>query len=134
MQNYRAVLRLAYQADGEVEAEIIAEDARASIEATILDITDGDTVEVRQVAPETSGITPEELINAMESTRNALILTKTKACWDVAKELDRLVLCLERQDYAFVSPYDHGHFWDIAEKILAEEAEDDTESVRDITG
>ena len=124
MQRYTAILRLEFLADSEVEAEITAMEAQTLVEGQ-LDLTEGDEVGVSHIGLETAGNTPVELIATCVATRNALILTKAKPCWDVAKELDKLIDSLERHDYQFVSSdYDYGRFFDIAAKLLADEKED----------
>lgn len=64
------------------------------------------------------GHTPEELLVNFRVTRNALIKTRYLPCFEIAKELDRVIQALERGDLQLVSPYDHTRIFDLAEQIL----------------
>lgn len=124
MQRYRAVIRIEYLAETEVDAELVAMSAQNAIEASVIEVDNGDEVAITHIGPETSGTTPEELIAVLIPARNSLILTKSKPCWDAAKEIDKIIDALERHDHSFVSSYDHGRFFDIATKLLEEEESD----------
>lgn len=124
MQRYQCVLRVSFMADSDVEAELIAMEAQNAVEREVVEVEHGDEVAVSHIGPETAGGTPAELLAACIATRNALIITKSRPCWDVAKEIDKLVFALERGDYSFVTAYDYGRFFDIANKLLEDEIAD----------
>lgn len=124
---YTSVIRMVFVADSIPEAEMTAYAAVEAIEENLVELDHGDEVEVTYVGPQIDGTTPSELIASLERTRNTLILTKSQRCWEVAKELDKLVFALERGDYTALASYDHGRFFEIAQKVLdtVGEVEDD---------
>ena len=120
---FHAVLRLIYEAESDLDAELMAMLAQQAVEGNVLELDHGDEASITYVGPETVGTTPAELVALLTHARNELILTKARTCWEVGKEIDRVIWHLERRDYEFVGSYDHGHFYEVAEKVLASQGE-----------
>lgn len=125
MQRFCTVIRMNYLAESEVDAELVALSAQEVLEGQVIELDHGDEVVITHTGVETGGTTPTELIATLIPARNALILTKSKPCWDAGKEIDKIIFALERHDHSFISSYDHGRFFDIAKEVL--EDEEDTE-------
>lgn len=102
----------------EVEATLTMDTLRMACEE-LLDEEDGDSVTVTQLTGFAANISPEETLNVLKRARNALIRTRIKQCFDLARELDMTIKQLGDRDDASHSPvYDYGGFISIAERIL----------------
>lgn len=109
-----------FAADSDTVALMIAEQIRQNGERE-LEVDSGDSIDVHEVVPYGIGMTPAEVVNVVRAARNALILTKIKQCYELAKELDRIAWILEhREERPFdVSSYDPARFMLAAETLLA---------------
>lgn len=111
-------LRAIVHCETEVEA-ILAADVIKTEGEKHLDSEDGDDLYVAQVTEFTAAAEPAELIDRLVRTRNDLIKTRIKQCWDVARELDAVIYGLrKRMEPHEVTSYDYGHFIEVAHKIL----------------
>lgn len=123
MQNedriFVATLRATFRAPSEVDALVIADQIRLNGEAD-LDEEDGDELEVTQVTSNGLELSPDELLLHLRKARNLLIKTRKRACYDLARELDKVIFSLNFHDEpGFTeSGYDYGHFMELAEAIL----------------
>jgi hypothetical protein len=84
-----------------------------------LDEEDGDSIYATQVTGFTTDISPEETVTVLKRARNALIRTRIRECFDLARSMDEQIYYLERRlDPSYAPTYDYGRFVTIAEKIL----------------
>ena len=118
---YVATLRLTFKAADDVEAQMIAELARERAESEFDTEEDGDEVLLTQVTAFAAAIEPRELLTRLALTRNDLIRTRYKECYDLARELDRLSDALQKRLMPYeVTDYDFGRFPQIAQVVLLE--------------
>lgn len=119
-QKFLATLRVTFDADGDLDARLIANECAEAISDHVLE--DEDTVDVTQIIPwGTQGlVSPEELVAQMQRTRNLLIKTRIVQCYDMARELDKMAWVLEhRQESSFdISGYDYSAFQDLTNQLL----------------
>lgn len=118
-QPFVATIRLVINAETEVDARIIA-DRVAEDASELLDPEEGDQVAVSEVIPFTLQITPHELVDRLYQTRNSLIRTKIKQCYDAARDLDFIAHHLRGKidpDYAHTD-YDYSRMLELTERIL----------------
>jgi hypothetical protein len=123
---YVATFRATYDADNDVQAQIISDQIRLNGERD-LDIEDGDELECTQVTSNGLELLPDELMVLLRKTRNALIRTQWRPAYDEARELDRLIYAMKfRDEPAFtMSGYDYGNFMDLCEAIIHGKEEPD---------
>lgn len=112
-----ATFRVQFLADDEVGAALLA-DQMAQELATDLNPEDGEEAALTQVASTSIGATPEELLVNFRATRNALIRTRFKPAFDLAKQLQEIIQALQEGDLQLMRPFRHGDFADLAEAIL----------------
>jgi hypothetical protein len=80
---------------------------------------DGDELYVAQVTQHQAAVEPMELVDRLIRSRNDLIKTRIKQCWDVARELDAVIYGLKKRAQPHeIGEYDYGHFISVAHKIL----------------
>lgn len=85
----------------------------------LLDEEEGDRVVVTQIVPFNSDTSPEEVMTVLRRARNALIRTRIKQCFDLARDMDQVMHSIAgRDDPGYSLPYDYGNFITIAERIL----------------
>lgn len=102
----------------EVEAMMIA-DVIKEEGSKHLDEEDGDDLDVTQVLDFSPALEPTELIDRLVRTRNDLIRTRIKECWDVAQQLDQVIWGLQKRvDPMMQGNYPYGRFMDYATAIL----------------
>ncbi len=121
---YVSTMRLVIHSPDEVEATITTDRIR-EIVAEYLDEEDGDQVIITQVTPNSSDLSPEELLVVLKRARNGLIRTRVKECFDLARELDKQIhaLGLRTSTSEAHTSYDYTNLLDIAEQILNGEAD-----------
>lgn len=122
---YVATLRAVYDADDEVEAIFIADKIKEN-GGVDLDEEEGDTLEVTQVTNNSLDISPEETLAHLRLSRDLLIRTRIKQCYELARQIDEMAYALEhRRDPDFdLSGYDYSEMLEITERILSEGKED----------
>lgn len=119
--SYVATLRLAYQAEDDIEAHLIADLARERAESEFDTVDSDDEVLLTQVTNFAAAVEPRELLTRLTLTRNDLIRTRYKECYDLARELDRLADALQKRLMPEeVADYDFGKFPEVARLILIE--------------
>ena len=108
---------IAYCQD-EVDAQITMDRLHEAM-MDLLDEEEGDRVVVTQTTEFTSDVSPEEVLIVLRRARNALIRTRIRQCFDLARELDQQIYLLAgRYDPEFSPNYDYGSFISIAERVL----------------
>lgn len=119
MPRFVATFRATYDADDDVSAEIVADQIRLNAEQD-LDDEEGDTFECTQVTSNALELTPDELMNLLRKTRNALIKTRVKECWEQAREIDKLIYAMRFRDepHFALSGYSYGDFMDLTIAII----------------
>lgn len=114
---YRVVIFVADELDAAVVAEVIREHIEAD-----LDPEDGDFVSLTQVIPfgPHVGVTPTEMCDKLRVARNVLIRTRIKECFDLARELDKMIFVLSnrRDDVNDLAGYDWSSMLNIAADVL----------------
>lgn len=111
-------MRVVAYCQDEVEATLMMDKLVQECES-LLDDEDGDTVTVTQITGSTTDITPEETLVVLRRARNALIRTRIKECFDLARTLDEQIYHLGRRtDPSFSPSYDYGRIISIADAIL----------------
>lgn len=118
LTKFVATLRCIINSPDEVEAQLTAD--RLQMECMeLLDEDDGDEVRLTQVTSMSSELEPEELILTLQRSRNALIRTRIKECYDQASQLDQTIHRLKTfYDNEISEQYNYGAFFDLAEAIL----------------
>lgn len=118
MPKFAITLRGIVECADEVEAIMIADVIQTEGEK-FLEEDDGDDLSVTQVTSHGFALTPDELIDRLLRTRNDLIKTRVKECWDTAKVLDQTIHGLRKSFDPMISGnYSHGDFMDVATAIL----------------
>lgn len=119
MPKFVATLRATYDADDDIAAEVVADQIRLNAE-TDLDDDEGDEVEITQVTSNGLQLTPDELMVLLRKARNALIKTRVRQYWELAKEVDRAIYTMHFKDDPMFSEagYSHGDFMDLTVAIL----------------
>lgn len=118
-EDFIATIRLSYKANDDVEAQLIAELARERAESELDTELDKDEAILTQVTCFVGNVEPRELLTRLTLTRNDLIRTRYKECYELARELDRLIDALQKRLLPYeVTDYDYGRFSDVAEAIL----------------
>jgi hypothetical protein len=121
MNSYVATLRALFDAPDDASALLIADKIR---ENSMLDLNDeedsDDDVLVTQVTCNTLDISFEETLVQFKHTRNLLIKTRIKECYELAREFDKMIYTLEhRNEPGFeLANYDYTNFIEIADLIL----------------
>jgi hypothetical protein len=122
MPVYVATLRAIFQADDEVEANVIAEVVRENAAQDLDEEEDGDEVILTQLVPfDSKAMVPEELLVRLAKSRNDLIRTRYIECWNIAKELDKVIYIIRRNligNEFMLADYDYGHFIKVSEEVL----------------
>lgn len=121
MTKYVATFRAEFDADDDVTAAIIADQIRLN-GSQDLDEEEGDDLECTQVTSQALDLRPEELLEHLKRSRDLLIKTRIKQCFNLAQDLDKILYALEfREDPGFVmGSYDYGRFMDHALTLLEE--------------
>lgn len=118
MQKYLATVRVTFDAEDEVEAQLIGNEISEALDKVL---EDDDTVDVTQIIPFGVGsVTPEEMVTEMRRVRDMLIKTRIIQCYELAKELDKQAWILEhrREDSFDLTNYDYTAFFENADKLL----------------
>lgn len=125
MAKYIATLRAVFDADDDVDAIFIADQIRVN-GAVDLDNDAGDSIDVTQVTSNTLDIRPEEVLNQLRRSRNLLIRTRIKECFELARELDKTIHALSRNEQweTVQGHYDWSEFLTLAKRILQGESPD----------
>lgn len=112
-------LRLVINSPDEVEA-CMAADRLRELCLDYLDEEDGDQVILTQLTANSSDLTPEETLVVLKRARNALIRTRIRECYDLARELDKNIhaMSLRVSTEEAHTSYDYTALLDIAEQIL----------------
>lgn len=116
-----ATLRLVINTHDEVEA-ILAADKIREVAEDYLEPEDGDEVIVTQVTSMTTAVEPAETLVILRRARNALIRTRIKDCFDMGRELDKMIYALEHRgdgEHALAG-YDYGKLMEVMELILTQ--------------
>ena len=116
-----ATLRVVLYTKDEVEA-VLAADKLKSVCEDYLDAEEGDEVVVTQVSSTTTDVEPAETLVILRRARNALIRTRIKQCFDMAREFDKMIYQLEHRadgEHALAN-YDYGNLLDVADQILTQ--------------
>ena len=126
MPKYCATFRAMFGADDDVMANVVADQIRLNAEQD-LEEDEGDTFECTQVTSAALNLTPDELLQQFRKTRNLLIQTRMRPCWELGKELDRMIYALQHKDDPrfTLSTYDHGTYMELTERILVKGEEPD---------
>jgi hypothetical protein len=114
-----ATLRCIINTADEVEAVLAADKLKAVCE-DYLDEEDGDEVVVTQVTSMTTAVEPSETLVILRRARNALIRTRIRDCFDMAREFDKMIYALDHRsdgEHALAG-YDYGHLLEVADQIL----------------
>lgn len=114
-----ATLRVILNTEDEVEAVLAADKLKMLCEDYI-DPEDGDEIVVTQVTSMTTAVEPSETMAIFRRARNALIRTRIKDCFDMAREFDKMIWILDHRadgDHALAG-YDYGHLLEVADQIL----------------
>lgn len=119
MPKFVATLRAVFDADDEVTAIFMADQIKVNGEQD-LDPEEGDELEVTQVTSMAVDLNPEELLSQLRHTRNALIKTRIKECFQEARQLDMLTYMLQHRHEPEIAMagYNYADFMDVAEAIL----------------
>lgn len=119
LKTFVSTVRVVTVSQDEVEAQLTLDRLREAM-MDLLDEEEGDSVTVTQTTEFTTDISPEETIVVLRRARNALVRTRIKQCFDLARELDQQIYLLQgRYDPEFSPNYDYGSFISIAERILS---------------
>lgn len=114
-----ATLRLVIHTADEVEA-ILAADKIKMLAEDYLEPEDGDEIVVTQVTSMTTAVEPAETLVILRRARNALIRTRIKQCFDMAREFDKMIYQLDHRadgDHALAG-YDYSELLDVMDQIL----------------
>jgi len=116
---YVATLRALFQAQDDATAVFIADKIREN-GAVDLEEDEGDSLDVSQVTSSGLDLTPDETIVVLKKARNLLIKTRIKQCYNLAKDLDKVIhsLLVKENPEIVYGTYSHGDFMDLCEKIL----------------
>lgn len=119
MNKYVSTFRAVFEAEDDVAAAIISDQIRLNASQD-LDEEEGDTFECTQTTSQALDLQPEELIEQLKRTRNLLIKTRIKQCFNLAQDLDKIMYALQfRDDPSFtMGGYDYAKFMDQALDIL----------------
>lgn len=121
MTEYVATIRLTFQAADDVEAQLISELARERAESELDTEEDKDEAILTQVTSFSVAIEPRELLTRLTLTRNDLIRTRYRECFELARQLDILLDALQKRLLPEdVTDYDYGRFPEVARRILQE--------------
>lgn len=120
-KEFIAVYKLFFKDPDEVDALMTAEYVRQKIEEIL---EKGDWIDTVQVIGTDSQVQPADMVILLRKTRNALIRTKLRDCFDTARQLDQFAwqfsnLCEHPGEDG--PSYDHGRFMPIAERVLSGE-------------
>lgn len=121
MTEYVATIRLTFKAVDDVEAQMISELARERAESELDTEEDKDEAILTQVTSFAVAIEPRELLTRLTLTRNDLIRTRYRECFELARQLDQLLDALQKRLLPEdVTDYDYGRFPEVARRILQE--------------
>jgi hypothetical protein len=117
-KTFVSTVRVVTVSQDEVEAQLTLDRLREAM-MDLLDEEEGDSVTVTQTTEFSTDISPEEVIVVLRRARNALVRTRIRQCFDLAREMDQQIYLLQgRHDPEFSPNYDYGSFISIAERIL----------------
>lgn len=114
-----ATLRVIVYTKDEVEAVLTADRLKETCE-NLLDDEEGDEVVVTQVSSMSTAVEPSETLVILRRARNALIRTRIRECFDMAREFDKMIYQLDHRadgEHALAG-YDYSHLLEVAEEIL----------------
>jgi hypothetical protein len=114
-----ATLRCIINTADEVEAVLAADKLQAACEE-LLEPEDGDEVVVTQVTSMTTNVEPAETMVILRRARNALIRTRIRDCYDMAREFDKMIWILDHRSAGehALAGYDYSHLLEVADEIL----------------
>lgn len=119
MRQYTAVLKAVFEAPSDVDAILIAENVR-ELGLAVLSQEDDDSIDVVDVSP-TLLLKYDriELVRVMRKTRNMLIATRIRQCFDLAREIDKTAWILDHraEEHFDVTGYNYGDFMTLARRI-----------------
>ena len=126
MTQFICTLRISFEADDEVSAQIIAEQVRSN---AATDLEEDDCCDLTQIIPFAArdAIIPQELLHRLARTRNDLIRTRLNSNFQLALELDKAIHTMYKRmnpDEAMVD-YDFGRGISLADAILNHGADPD---------
>lgn len=117
-QKYLATVRITFEAEDEVEAQLIGNEVSETLDKIL---EDEDTIDVTQIIPfGVDSATPEEMVAEMRRVRDMLIRTRIIQCFDLAKEIDKQAWILEhRAEETFdLTGYNYTKFFDHVDRVL----------------
>jgi hypothetical protein len=125
---YLATLRATFDAEDELEAQLLTHDMTERLDSLL---EDDDTVDVTQLIPfgVLGEVEPAELVNLMRRVRDMLIMTRIVQCFDLAKGIDQTAWILEhRAEATFdLSGYNYTALFDRADELLGRHLADKRE-------
>lgn len=117
MPKFIATFRAMYEAEDDVAAILAADIIRENGAA---ELDEGGELIVTQVTSSLIEVAPEESIIHFERSRDLLIKTRIRQCFDMAREFDKMIYVLRHrneQDFNLAN-YDYGAFMDRVEELL----------------
>lgn len=118
LQRFIGTMRVVLNVQDELEATLTMDRLQTECEG-LLDEEDGDEVIITQTTPFTTDVSPEEVLTIFRRARNALIRTRMKECFDIARSLDMVIYNLAtQQDPTMSATYDYSRMMDFLERIL----------------
>lgn len=118
LQRFIGTMRVVLNVQDELEATLTMDRLQTEC-GGLLDEEDGDEVIITQTTPFTTDVSPEEVLTIFRRARNALIRTRMKECFDIARSLDMVIYNLAtQQDPTMSATYDYSRMMDFLERIL----------------
>lgn len=115
---YIGTMRIVLNVEGEIDAYLTMDRLQFECKA-LLDEDDGDEVIITQITPFTTDVLPEEVLTIFRRCRNALIRTRMKECYDIARSLDMVIYNLAtQQDPSMPVQYNYSRMMEFLERIL----------------
>jgi hypothetical protein len=123
LQQFIGTVRVVLNVEDEIEATLTMDRLQTECEG-LLDEEDGDEVIITQITPFTTDVSPEEVLTIFRRARNALIRTRVKDCFDIARSLDMVIYNLAiQQDPTMSTTYDYSRMMGFLERILLNKEE-----------
>lgn len=122
MPEFLTVLHIYHSSETEVDAIAEADDIKLGIEKHLIDTENGEAVDVVQVIPTSEDPTPTAQVTQLRRSRNILIRTRIKECWEFAKALDEIIFQLSKRtlgegEYRHAG-YDWSNFMTVTKEVL----------------
>jgi hypothetical protein len=118
--NFIAVAHIYLRSSDYVAAIAEADDIKIAVERDILDLDEGESIDIVETIEADEAPTPQEKIINLRKARNILLTMRSKESYEIARSLDEMTHALAlRTDPEFArGSYDYGNMMRVTKEVM----------------